>query len=165
VADAIATLPSRPDERMQVCCARIDQGIRHAATSDVRTDDPARVSFKPGQFVTIEPVTEGHAAPRCSSISSAPSRPLALGITPVMSTTRRLHDTAADVDMHCVHAARALPEIIHRAELDGIFGGNDRLGSQIACESGGARRGRGRDARDRDRRRGRHEPLGRHLGR
>lgn len=146
--------------------------------------------FRPGQFVTIEPVIDGRPVPRCYSVSSTPSRPCTFsitvkrvpgglvsnwlhdhlragdsltvsapqgdfnivdrpaerilmlsggsGITPVMSMLRWLHDTAADVDIHFVHAARSPEDIIFRRELEAMDRANDRLQLSVTCESTGS---------------------------
>jgi|AntRauTorcE11898_2_1112593.scaffolds.fasta_scaffold00236_8 ferredoxin-NADP reductase len=186
---AIHTLPGWDSGRMTMRCLRVEAETHDVATFVFRAQEPMLFGFRPGQFVTIEPVIDGRTVPRCYSVSSTPSRPCTFsitvkrepgglvsnwlhdhfgagdsltvsapqgdfniidrpaerilmlsggsGITPVMSMLRWLHDTAADVDIHFVHAARSPQDIIFRRELEAMARANDRLRLSITCESTG----------------------------
>lgn len=186
---ALHTLPGWSGGRMTMRCLRVEAETHDVATFVFRAEEPMLFGFRPGQFVTIEPVIDGRTVPRCYSVSSTPSRPCTFsitvkrvpgglvsnwlhdhlragdsltvstpqgdfnivdrpaerilmlsggsGITPVMSMLRWLHDTAADVDIHFVHAARSPEDIIFRHELEAMARANDRLRLSVTCESTG----------------------------
>lgn len=182
-------LPGWSGGRMTMRCLRVEAETHDVATFVFRAERPMLFGFRPGQFVTIEPVIDGRTVPRFYSVSSAPSRPCTFsitvkrvpggvvsnwlhdhlragdsltvsapqgdfnivdrpadrilmlsggsGITPVMSMLRWLHDTAADVDIHFVHAARSPADIIFRHELEAMARANDWLKLSLTCESTG----------------------------
>lgn len=187
--DTIHTLSGWNGGRMNMRCLRVEAETHDVATFVFQAEQPMLFGFRPGQFVTIEPVIDGRTVPRCYSVSSTPSRPCTFsitvkrvpgglvsnwlhdhlhagdsltvsapqgdfnivdrpaerilmlsggsGITPVMSMLRWLHDTAANVDIHFVHAARSPEDIIFRRELEAMARANERLRLSITCESTG----------------------------
>lgn len=55
------------------------------------------------------------------------------GITPLMSMTRWLYDTAADVDLHFVHSARTPDDIIYHQELQDIDARTPNFRLSLIC--------------------------------
>lgn len=182
--------PGGESRTIRACCMRVEQETHDVATFVFRAPEPARVAFKPGQYVLIEPVIDGRCVQRCYTISSPPSRPWTFsitvkrvpgglvsnwlhdhmqpgesltlrgprgdfnyidrpagrmlllsggsGITPVLSMTRWLHDTAADVDMVFVHSARTPRDIIARRELEALAARNPGLRVAFVCAESGS---------------------------
>jgi ferredoxin-NADP reductase len=56
------------------------------------------------------------------------------GITPLMSMTRWLYDTAAEVDLHFVHSARTPDDIIYHQELQAIDARAPNFRLSLVCE-------------------------------
>ena len=123
---SISSPPSRP-YAFSITVKRVPGGLVSNWLHDqLREGDTLTVSGPQGDFNLID-----RPARRMLMLSGGS------GITPVMSMARWLHDTAADVDLHFVHAARSPEDIIYRGELEQLCGASERFRLSLVCESEG----------------------------
>ncbi len=123
---SVSSTPSRPCT-FSITVKRVPDGLVSNWLHDhLRPGDSLTVSAPQGDFNIVDRPGE-----RILMLSGGS------GITPVMSMLRWLHDTATDVDIHFVHAARSPEDIIFRPELEALARANDGLQLSVTCESTG----------------------------
>ncbi len=81
--------------RTRVRCVRVTPETHDVKTFTFVTDPPRIISYKPGQFITLEAPIDGKIIRRSYTISSSPSRPYTLTIT-----VKRAHNSTVSKWLH-----------------------------------------------------------------